>query len=523
MAEPLDDASKHVMGSDDWTATLSEADLATFKCDQLSPREQAHAREAIAIAQQCGIFCAKGATQSTESHCYRLAIGNEHLQLEQWKMAMRAMVESAGNSECPNSQMADEAMDQGDVIGNDAITDDETGSAYMLAQLATEEHTLEPSNVEDLLVDQRRAYDIIEWHLQQFVAGRCPDQLRMIIPGEGGVGKSKTIQTITDNFYRHGIGGMLVKAAYTGIAASVIDGKTLHNIAVLPFGGLNVILVSDFHQFPPVATKASVPLFWPCNVEKDTEDELLGRRIYEQFDIVVQLKTQVRVTDPEWHDLLQHVHNGSCSEHLINMLRGLVLDNATCPPTNFHSSPWNDAVLVTPRHAVRMQWNSMTAYERANTENITLISCPALDTVGGRALTLPEKFAVAANPKSGRGCNRQERGGLSDDVVLAIGMCVMVTFNITTDLDIANGARGRVVNIVLDSRESLKRSMNNVIQLEYPPVYVLVEMNRTKANALPGLPTGVLLVTPICRTFTVSSAGGKRTTISRVHRPFSHL
>ncbi|KAI6138418.1 hypothetical protein BKA82DRAFT_949288, partial [Pisolithus tinctorius] len=197
------------------------------------------------------------------------------------------------------------------------------------------------------------------------------------------------------------------------------------NSSVLPFGGLNVILVGDFHQFPLVATKASAPLFWPCNVERDT-DELLGHRIYEQFDVMVRLKTQVRVTDPGWLDLLQHVWNGSCSEHHINMLRGLVLDNATCPPTDFCSSPWKDAVLVTPHHAVHMQWNSMTAYEQANMENISLISCPAQDSVGGRALTLPEKFAVAANPKSGHGHNRQERGGLSDEVVLAIGMCVMV-------------------------------------------------------------------------------------------------
>lgn len=70
-------------------------------------------------------------------------------------------------------------------------------------------------------------------------------------------------------------------------------------------------MVGDFHQFPPVATKASAPLFWPSNVEKDTHEEQVGRHIYEQFDIVVRLKTQVRVTDAEWTDLLRHVHNGT--------------------------------------------------------------------------------------------------------------------------------------------------------------------------------------------------------------------
>jgi hypothetical protein len=44
-----------------------------------------------------------------------------------------------------------------------------------------------------LLQDQRRAYDIIDWHLAETLVGRAPPQLLMLIPGEGGVGKSKTI------------------------------------------------------------------------------------------------------------------------------------------------------------------------------------------------------------------------------------------------------------------------------------------------------------------------------------------
>jgi len=51
-----------------------------------------------------------------------------------------------------------------------------------------------------LLKDQRRAYDIIDWHLAETLAGQVPPQLLMFIPGEGGVGKSKTIQTIMENF-----------------------------------------------------------------------------------------------------------------------------------------------------------------------------------------------------------------------------------------------------------------------------------------------------------------------------------
>jgi hypothetical protein len=39
--------------------------------------------------------------------------------------------------------------------------------------------------------DQQRAYNIVDWHLQETMNGRKPPQLLMMIPGEGGTGKSK--------------------------------------------------------------------------------------------------------------------------------------------------------------------------------------------------------------------------------------------------------------------------------------------------------------------------------------------
>jgi hypothetical protein len=85
--------------------------------------------------------------------------------------------------------------------------------------------------------EQRRAYDIVDQHLQETMKGGNPSQLLMAIPGEGGVGKSKLIQTMTKNFENHNVSNWWVKGAYTGIAASLIDGKTLHVLDGIPVKG----------------------------------------------------------------------------------------------------------------------------------------------------------------------------------------------------------------------------------------------------------------------------------------------
>ena len=84
--------------------------------------------------------------------------------------------------------------------------------------IATSER-MTPMKIEELNDDQRRAYDIVDQHLQATISGLSPPQLLMVIPGEGGVGKTKVIQTITENFRHRGVDDWCVKGAYTGIAS----------------------------------------------------------------------------------------------------------------------------------------------------------------------------------------------------------------------------------------------------------------------------------------------------------------
>ena len=472
-------------------------------------------------------------------------------------------------------------------LTSDPIQQTQSSEVVPISDLWEDEHgnreTIESDHeFEDLMVkeveslneEQRRAYDIVNWHMEETMRGKKPPQLLMMVPGEGGVGKSKVIQTITRNFHCRDVGNWLVKGAYTGIAASLIDGKTLHVLAGIPikggkqsgqtikklreywrerkylfidevsmlsrsflaklcriistameskedevFGGLNVVLVGDFHQFPPVIARRSAPLYWPANSRHDSEDDIFGRKIYEKFTTVVQLHQQIRIQDPEWYDLLQHVRYGNCLQHHIDALKKLIITHPDCPPTDYNAPPWNAAKLVTPRHAVRLQWNSAAIRKYCSKSHRRLYICPAQDIIDGRPVTNEEKVAILTRTKGSR--SQTDRGGLMRETEIAIGAEVMVTLNIHTDLDVANGVRGVVEGLVLDERErQIGHSEDHCVRLQYPPRYVLVKLDRTKAHRLHNLPTNVIPIEPVTKSFNIIKDGNK-ISVNRTQLPLT--
>ena len=62
---------------------------------------------------------------------------------------------------------------------------------------------------------------------------------------------------------------------------------------------------------------------------------------------------------------------------------------------------------------------------------------------------------------------------------------------------------------MLDEKEEAPVGRSRCMRLQYPLVYVLVSMNRTKAGGFDGLESGVLPVAPLIRTFAVVCANGK--------------
>lgn len=227
----------------------------------------------------------------------------------------------------------------------------------------------------------------------------------MLVLGQGGTGKTALINAVTETFNIEGSKFMLAKTGTTGIAASLIDGSTVHSwagigrnvlggksstgsaiaggkrtqnkrsknmadveylfidecslvtrkmLAVLseiiaktransglgsstkPFGGMNVILFGDFHQFPPIAGEWDA-LY--CTGEEN-ERSIAGRAIYEQFQTVIILKEQMRVVDEVWLAVLTRLRTGDCTEEDLNVIRGLSLDQGGGEGIDWDAGPW---------------------------------------------------------------------------------------------------------------------------------------------------------------------------------------
>jgi hypothetical protein len=235
--------------------TLSEEGLAELIASQVPLREDLHARMAVEYARVAKIFgndCTSW-DLSGEEHVAVSATGDDLLKLATWRTQLAEHVEKL-NSLPEFVERAERAEDGADVIqiedanvgGPHTESDGNGAQVTPLVQAVPAGSALTPVHPSQLNSEQRRAYDIIVWHLEETLAGNEPPPLRMLVHGEGGTGKSKVIATTTQAFVERTVLHWLLKAAYTGIAASLVDGKTTHiigGIGVNP-GRLKIFAVS---------------------------------------------------------------------------------------------------------------------------------------------------------------------------------------------------------------------------------------------------------------------------------------
>ncbi|KAH8976857.1 hypothetical protein EDB86DRAFT_2758806, partial [Lactarius hatsudake] len=225
----------------------------------------------------------------------------------------------------------------------------------------------------------------------------------------------------------------------TGI---VCTGQQSVDVSTL-FGRLNVMLLGDFHQFPPVAAHGKELYATPPINNKLC---LLGKNLYEQFDIVIKLKQQMRIWDPVWNAILDCSRTGDCTADDLAEMRKLILGSPECALPNFTQSPWDNVILVTPRNSVCTLWNEAMLSHHCRHARQTHYIVYALDSCKNRPLTRAEQLVIAH-------LKLEDTNRLPNRIDLAVGMKAMVLENIAPNADLANGSRGTISDIILDPRE----------------------------------------------------------------------
>ena len=426
--------------------------------------------------------------------------------------------------------------------------------------------SLESDGTLHLNEKQNMVHDIVTSHLHAYLSGKCPPQRLMIVHGHGGTGKTALLNAIAETFDELGASALLAKTALSGVAASIVDGQTLHSWGGLPtkppstdkwvthpskamaarrkrnmgsilwltideksmlttpllaylaqvtsvvrtgifsvkpsipFANISVVLLGDFHQFPPVANKSNA-LYNPL---PSGDIPQRGRSLYEQFEMVVRLDEQMRITDPLWDCILTRARNGECTAKDLAEIDSLVLTNKNCSIPDFTVPPWCECILVTPRNAVQSLWNDWMLNAHCSRNGQTLYTVFAIDKCELRDLTIPEQLTIAY-------LKLDQAIRLPNKVDIAIGMNVMVLANIAPDAGLANGSRGVVTDIILDAREPVQDTVNSTQRLQYPPSAIIFRPLNGKTIRMQNLPNGTVPIFPQTKSFTVGNLSVKRT------------
>jgi hypothetical protein len=319
--------------------------------------------------------------------------------------------------------------------------------------------------------EQRQLFQDVQRHFQTQSISADVQQLLYIVLGTAGTGKSFLIQAL-----RNLLGDKCVVVAPTGVAASNIDGNTIHNMFAIPvqdfkdlaadsllelqekwslvqyiildevsmvgqtllgkidsrlrqifpaksdviFGGCSMLMFGDFGQLPPVMDNSLFSTKKPKNALA-----LQGRLAYLQFNRAVFLNTVVRQDgDLPFRDLLLRIRDGTIQQDDWKSLCTRDDIGFLCEDASF-----NEALYLFPTRMAVMQHNIMK-----------LRHCGSIAAIFNADHPNPNKHSLRAGS--------EDAGGLERQLALCVNAKVMLTQNILVDHGLVNGSIGYVKSIV---------------------------------------------------------------------------
>lgn len=231
-----DNFSGEIDVDDDSTAPLiTESDIENALQDCHSTREMLYADVAVNIAEDFAIF-GDATVQIVLCQPSHFATGKQMELCLRWQELIQ---HGQGN----NLEQTEKEI-HGDNVGSVSATSLTkiplpSNNNIRTVQRSVDVHTAKSNatlqNISsDLNQEQLMAYIIIRNTLFAHLAGQHHKQLLMFITGEGGTGKSRLLNAITELFVAHNCELQLARTAMSGVAACIVKGSTLHSWAGLP-------------------------------------------------------------------------------------------------------------------------------------------------------------------------------------------------------------------------------------------------------------------------------------------------
>jgi hypothetical protein len=197
---------------DEEEGEYTEEQLAKMIAEKCTQCEKLHAQLAVEAGRHAKLFTGDTVNWNvTQPDRISNATGAQLGQMEKWRDQMKNDVLALNNSlpegmdNMPETDKARVGMLHMPRTMEPEVTNNVNETT--LDNVAKTE-ALTSLTIQKLKADQRRAFDIIIWHIKQTLAGKKPPPLRMILYGEGGTGKSKVIQSVTAEMERIGAGDL---------------------------------------------------------------------------------------------------------------------------------------------------------------------------------------------------------------------------------------------------------------------------------------------------------------------------
>lgn len=404
------------------------------------------------------------------------------------------------------------------ILANKGVTDsDEEEPSDGLERASADPRALLDHSVDSLNSEQKTTYQAI----RLVVIGGAHSK-RVVLIGPGGTGKSYLIDTIgtllqlrlTEEHMDKGAStvrprhSLLVKTAYTGVAAANIGGMTLHNaleitgrnidsdvpdssltrlqrdwsnVAVsvideisflspenlyavrarlgnifshkkhLPFAGLYVVMAGDPYQLGPVGGKT----LWPRKSEREIGvKELVGRVYYMDCDAFLEFSIGQR-NFGAFYDVLSRLRVGNCTQEDIDLLNSRALR----PQGQVLQKEFIDALLVvgTNREAVMQNEAKLLAACQASNNDDAGTQTVRVWTHVNLSRNLRERLTKKDQAQHISRCLMRHRTSGGREKFIANAFCtfkgdrIRLNENICVELSLYNGACGTAMEIASSS------------------------------------------------------------------------